>query len=333
MADQDYFSQFAAPSATPRPARPSAQDDPFAEFAEAAAPKAEGTNPWLVGAGALGVGALALAARNPGMLKTGLNGVLQARKASMLSGLALPKSLAGAGGAAMYGSIERGSLAPLREMFSRQTLDDAVTAFKRGPNQATAGPATGMSKWNLPGRLMGAGDEAAQNALQRAGYSAEDAAREMLQAPIPDSVGKRLDNPVADFLIPFRKTPLNSLLEGMNTFGALGKNGTAGQRAALGTSMATGAASGALAEDPKTIGITTAASGRYGLPHAMAAGAARYLTSGSKRKGIDVIDAVSDFGSSGRGVIGAFDSPQSAIGMKPAAIPALQYLRELLGMK
>ena len=335
MAEQDYFSQFSAAPVSARPApvaRPAAQEDPFAEFAVAPTPAAQpksGVDPWLVGAGALGAGALALAAHNPAVAKAAGSGLMNLRKTSMLSGLAPLKSFLGNVGGSVYGSIERGSIAPLREMLSPATAREAVEVFKRGPNEAIAGPATGLSKLNLPGRIMGALDEAGQNALQRAGYSPQDAAREMLQAPVPESVGRAFDNPVMDFLVPFRKTPLNALVEGAATF----KPGTTGQKVALGTALGTGAATGATAEDPKTIGIGAAASGRYGLPFAVGAGAARALTGGNQKQAIDVIDAVSDFGGMGRGVVSAAKDPSTILAVKPAAFSALQYLRSLLGIE
>ncbi len=335
MADQDPFAQFRAnaPEATAAPA----QDD-FAEFRASPLPSTvtsgeDNVNPWLVGAGAIGAGALALAAKKFGL--GGLASAAQAaRKTSMLSGLAPLKSFLGNVGGAAYGSIERGSLAPIREMLSPETLKEAVQVFKQGPNEAIAGPAAGLSKWNIPGRVMGAFDEAGQNALQRAGYSPSESAREMLQAPLPRDLAKAFENPVADFLVPFRKTPYNALKEGFGTFNA----DTLGKKAALGTSLATGALAGQ-AEDPKTIGITTAASGRYGLPHAMAAGASRAFFGGNKKQAQDVIDAASDFGGAGRGVLsiaGAKDVPEAlgkVLAVKPAAIPALDYLRSVLGMK
>jgi hypothetical protein len=253
---------------------------------------------------------------------------MDARRISLLSGLAPVKSLLGNVGGAAMGSIERGSLDPLKQMLSPATAREAVAVFKRGHNPLTAGPASGVSKYNLPARFMGAMDEAGQNALQRAGYTSDDAAREMLQAPLPREVGKAFDNPVADYLVPFRKTPLNALLEGVKVLGPK----TKGQAAALGTSLATGAASGYVSEDPKTVALTTAAHGRYGLPHAMAAGAAYALKSGSNKKGTEIIDAVADFGGMGQGVVGPVVDPTRVI-PKPALFNAVKYLKSLFGIE
>ncbi len=333
MADQKvYLDENGEPIGAPAPATaaPSGKvylddnGDPVGGVAES------GINPLLAGAGVVGAGALALALK-----KYGLGGVANAataaRKTSMLSGLAPLKSLLGNIGGAAYGSIERGSLAPIREMLSPETLKEAVQVFKQGPNEAIAGPAAGLSKWNIPGRVMGAFDEAGQNALQRAGYSPSESAREMLQAPLPRDLATAFENPVADFLVPFRKTPYNALKEGFGTFNA----DTLGKKAALGTSLATGAIAGQ-AEDPKTIGITTAASGRYGLPHAMAAGASRAFFGGNKKQAKDVIDAASDFGGAGTGVVQLATKPVETLGRtvtSPAAFSALEYLKSVLGMK
>jgi hypothetical protein len=306
-----------------------------APIAETAAPPTEdsGINPWLVGGGlAAGAAALALT-RNPGLAGKIGRGALDLRKMSMLSGLAPLKSALGNVGSSVYGSIERGSLEPLKEMFSPKTLEDAVATFKAGPSYTGSGPASGLSKWNLPGRVMGSMDTAAQNALVRAGYTPEEAGVAMLQGKLPPGLTKPLSNPVMEYLIPFRRTPFNQLLEGGKAIGQ-GLTGTTGQKAALATAVGTGAATGALAEDPKSIALGTAFSGRYGLPFALAAGAGRMLSSGSKAKGAEAIQGmspVSDY-SLAEGVLDPISDPARSLGLKPAAVPAFDYIRKLLGM-
>lgn len=297
----------------------------------------------LVGAGALGLGTYALT-RNPGAVRAavskGADLFNDVRRVAMLSGMAIPKSVLGNVGSSVYGSIERGSLAPLKEMFSKETAKDAWQTFKAGPSYEAAGPAdlgTGLSKIPIvkymhPGRVMGAVDTASQNALQRAGYTSKEAATEMLQAELPKKLSDSLKGPVGDYLVPFRRTPFNQLMEG---FGAMRPQNltTTGQKVALGTSLASGAATGAMAEDPKTIALGTAFSGRRGVPFALAAGISRALTSGSKNKGLDVIQGispVSDY-SLGEGAVGPVMDP-SRLMPKPAAISAYAYLRNMLGM-
>lgn len=294
-----------------------------------------GVAPYLAGGAALAAGAAALAMKNPQLLKTAGQGLMDLRRMSMLSGLAPLKSFLGNVGGSVYSSIERGSLEPLREMLSPTTARDALAAFKAGPNYAAAGPATGITKFNLPGRVMGALDTAAQNALVRAGLTPEEAAKEMLQAPLGKSAMTEslVKNPVAEYLVPFRRTPFNQLSEGLASFKPENLQ-TTGQRAALATALGTGALAGYEAEDPKTIALGTAASGRRGLPFAMAAGATRALSTGSKRKGADVIQGmspVSDY-SLAEGAIGPVMDPTQVL-PKPAALSAYDYLKKLFGIE
>lgn len=316
-----------------------ATDDEILQLSQEsdAAPADTGVSTGLLagGAAALAAGAGALALRNPALLKTAANGFMDLRRMSMLSGLAPIKSLLGNVGSSVYSSIERGSLAPLREMLSPETVKDAVASFKAGPSYASAGPSTGITKFNIPGRIMGATDTAAQNALVRAGLLPKDAAREMLQSPLGKSplTDSLVNNPVADYLVPFRRTPFNQLSEGLASFKPENLAST-GQKAALATALGTGAVTGATVDDPKTIALGTAASGRRGLPFALAAGASRALTTGSKRKGADVIQGmspVSDY-SLAEGAIGPVMDPTQLI-PKPAAISAYQYIKKLLGME
>jgi len=298
-----------------------------------------GVSPWLVGAGAVGAGALGLALHNPGMAKTAVQGLNELRRALMLSGLALPKSTAGAVGGAALSSIERGSMAPLKEMLSMQTLRDAKTAFQEGTPYATeayGGSTDVLPKiFHLPGRLLGAGDTAAQKAFVRAGLTEEEAAKEMLQAPLGNGplMSSLKDNPVADYLLPFRRTPINQFTEGFNAMKP-SNLATRGQQAALGAAIGAGTLTGAEAEDPKTIALGTAMAGRRGLPFAAAAGVGRYLSSGSKREGAAAMQGLSPVSeySLSEGVIGPFQNPLNVI-PKPAAIGAVDYLGKLIGAK
>lgn len=288
------------------------------------------TIPAILGTAALAGGAYLM--HKPAMAGKIADTAMDVRDVSMLSGLAPLKSLLGNIGGSVYESIERGSLAPVREVLSSQTVKDAYQAFKRGPNYANAGPSSQVAKWNLPGRFMGALDEASQGALRRAGMSTEEAQRAMLQSPLTvTSKGGTLDDlglnsRAGRYFVPFRRTPINQIGEGFKTFNA----NTLGKKAALATSIGSGAVSGTEFDDPKTIALGTAASGRYGVPYAMAAGVARYLSTGSQDKGQQVlsgISPVSDY-SIQQGVLGPFAGtvPQ------PAAIGAYKYLRGVLGM-
>lgn len=293
-------------------------------------------DPRLVGVGGLaGVAALTALLKNPQAAGRVLQGVQDLRMTSMLSGLAAPKSILGNLGAGVYSSIERGSLAPLKEMLSLRTLKDAGTAFKEGaqipPN------ATPLAKLNVFGRTMGAFDTAGKNALVRSGLTEEEAARKMLQAPLPAQITKQMANPVAQYLVPFQKIPFNQLFEGLGSFNALKPGGGAsvGEKVALATSLGTGAATGYLAEDPKTVALGTAFSGQRGLPFAAAASLGRLAQTGNPRKAADVIQGmspVSDYSLS-QGVIGGpLVNPLNVI-PKPAAFSAYEYLKKMFGVE
>lgn len=299
---------------------------------------AESSSSWMGPAAATAAlaGAGALAIRNPAAVGKIARGVQDLRIASMLSGLAVPKSVLGNLGAVTAASIERGSMAPLRELVSTQTASDVLQALKSGTQSGNLGPpATALAKYNPFGRLMGAFDEATQKALVRGGLTPEEAAREVLQAPLPHRLQQALENPVAQYLIPFRRTPFNQLMEGMKTFEALAPGASTGQRAALGTALAGGFTTGAAAEDPKTIALATAAGGRYGLPVASAAMLGRYFRTGNKRAAAEAgqgLSPVSDY-SLQEGVLGPVTTPLSKIVPRPAAVPAMEYIRSFFGVR
>jgi hypothetical protein len=321
-------------------------------------PTAEGDDasswglPAAVTAGAVGAGALAM--RNPQaavkLAKTAARHVNDVRIGSMLSGLALPKSMLGNLGAATYAGIERGSLAPLKSLLSMQTVRDAAKSFKAGSGSANLGaPATAIARYNPITRAMGALDDATQAALVRSGvmHDADEvqgmlakgvplptamrtsasraAARETLQAPLDPGMQKAMSGPVAQYMVPFRRTPFNQFTEGLQTLNPE----TKGQVAALATSLTTGGATGYTADDPKTIALGAAASGRYGLPFTMSAAVGRYLKTGNMRKAADAMQGVSPV--SDYSLQGAVLEPMKVI-PKPAAVGAYDYVKKLLGM-
>lgn len=236
--------------------------------------------------GALLAGAAALATRNPGALsklfKTG-NAV---RQQLMLSGLAVPKSALGNTGALVNTAIERRSMQPLKELFSGRVLRDSVRNYRAG--------ATGSNVHNTgvtlpgpnPGKVMGAMDEATQAALQRSGLTPEEAATEVLQAPLGQNFGKMgdaLEGPVMEHIIPFRRTPFNQFFEGAKTLtpGHAHKGVTAGY-------LGAGAVHGVATADeryPTSIPLATALAAKYGMPYALAAVAARKLLGGAEEGG------------------------------------------------
>jgi hypothetical protein len=249
-----------------------------------------------------------------------------ARQQLMLSGLALPKSVMGNAGAAVTASLERGSMAPIKEMFSLQTVKDAAAAYKRNAGALGAGTNSprGVTIPGIPtpGRMMGAADEAAQMALKRGGLSDADAAREVLQAPLPPQLAEALDSPVAQFVHPFRRTPFNQFLEGLRTMKPenMRKN-----KAATAAYLGTGAVHGAATADddsPVSIPVAMAGSGRYAYPYGAAAIIARALAEG-KVSGSGIASGmlpVSEYG-----VEQSLTDPLQPF-KKPAALTALERL-------
>lgn len=295
-----------------------------------------GTAGAAVGGTALLGGAAALAAKAKnapgllGMLGKGANVVNAARQQLMLSGFALPKSVLGNVGAAVEAGIENRSMAPLKALLSRQTVKDAVRSYKTHSG-AMNNPA-GVGQVNLPGpmpgRIMGALDEATQGALVRSGTkTASEAQNATLQSPLGENFGKMgeaLEGPVARYMHPFRRTPFNQFIEGHKKIANAWKGGPNANRAAMGIYAGTGAVHGAATSDdnlPMSIPMATAASARYGVPYAYAAILGRTLA-GGKGDGGAASQAipVSEYGVSQ----GLTDPLKS---FEPAALRALKKLR------
>lgn len=238
----------------------------------------------LVGGGLLAAGA---ALHNPsgalGLLKRVGSIANEARYTSMLSGLAPLKSMLGNIGAPLIEAAESGNTDAMEAFASKQTMKDWWAAMK-DPTIATgqgiqpAGSGPNSSLLSLPGRIMGAGDWATRQALQRGGLSANEAARSTLQLPLNQSYGKMaqaLDSPAAELLIPFRRTPFNQFYEGLRTLQPQWPH-----KAVTAGAVAAGAASGALTKDesyPTFPALVTSLMGRYGLPAALGAAMARFM--------------------------------------------------------
>jgi len=249
-----------------------------------------------------------------------------ARKQAMLSGLALPKSLLGNVGASVSASLERGSTAPLKEMFSGQTVKDAIAAYKQNAGPVGAGniPRGVSLPGPMPGRIMGAFDDSAQKALQRGGLTAQEAEREVLQAPLPPQLAEALDSPLAQYAHPFRRTPFNQFLEGLKTL-----PGTKHSRIFPKTTAAyagTGAVHGAATADddaPVSVPIAMAATGKYGYTYGLAALLARAMSGGKNQGASDIASSmlpVSEYG-----ITQSVTDPLKPF-TKPAALSALERL-------
>lgn len=244
----------------------------------------------------------ALLARKPQLAKTVLGKAVRAgnvgRQQIMLSGMALPKSILGGVGAIGERAIETKSLDPIRQLLAPQTLQDIKTAWKTGQQVGPAGTHT-ASKWAVPGRAIGAVDTAMQGALQRSGAGLKEAESALLQAPLPPQF-KALENPVAQYVHPFRRTPFNQWFEGYGKFQKAYEGDKAAQRG-LALYGAAGAAHGAATADeryPVSVPFGVAASARYGVPYGLAALVGRKYLGGSKTGGgiADQINPVGAYG-------------------------------------
>ncbi|MES2958116.1 MAG: hypothetical protein V4792_08005 [Pseudomonadota bacterium] len=197
------------------------------------------------------------------------------RVTGMLSGTALPKSIAGNTGAMLTAAAERGSMAPIKEALRLPTnARNAVQAFRSGANPSHT---SGMGKINLPGRLIGALDEASTQALQRAGLSLDEAQRLLLTRPNPLGHGrfqKQLESPLGRFIMPFQRTPFNFGIEGMTSLNDLLPGSTAPLRNKALTvgAIGGGAAAGTQTDNPLALAILAAFAGPRGLPLALGAG-------------------------------------------------------------
>lgn len=276
----------------PRPTATTTAAEPESEFPLGAA---------LAGGAVLG--GAALLARNPkapAAVRKGLEYANALRQQSFLSGLAPLKSILGNVGAAVAHSAETRSMAPIREVLSMRTLKDALpegaTVGEKLKNAFVTGKAASAadaSKWgspggvNLPGvlggpgRVMSALDDSTRAALVRAGMTPTEAAESVFQTPLGHNFGPFgkvfEDNPVADYLFPFRRTPLNQFAEGLKVMG------TKRDPAVLGAYSAAGAAHGAATKDekyPLTVPLAIAGAAKYGLPYGVAAIAGRLLAGG-----------------------------------------------------
>lgn len=198
-----------------------------------------------------------------------------ARVTGMLSGAAPLKSMAGNAGSFLTAAAERGDLAPIKEAFRIPTnARNALKGWKEGANPSGTG---GMGAINIPGRLMGAMDEASTQALQRAGLTLEEAQRLLLTKPNPlgDEAGKVMNTPLGRALVPFQRTPFNSFFEGVKSINELlpGSGASNTRRALTLGAGAAGAAAGSETDHPLLLALLAALAGPRAIPFALGAGA------------------------------------------------------------
>lgn len=214
-------------------------------------------------------------------------------------------------GSAFFGALEAGlkgdprGWAALRELNPGTFIKDFKGAWveaqqlisKSGERilSRAEGPAMSSSRsigetvLSTPGTLMTAGDVVARNALERAGFTAEEARRITLTSEPELQFPKDLANlgkrsPLMQMLFPFRRTPANILEQGSMRLPGIGSlvqrsravpDSLKNQMVQQGLGLGVGTASAALGAnvDPETAKVVrrfvTNAGGQYSLPAAL----------------------------------------------------------------
>jgi hypothetical protein len=186
------------------------------------------------------------------------------RMTSMLSGLALPKSVAGNLGAHLAAALEGRTLKPLKVLTNIKAIRrDLKSGWQAGANPALT---QGFNKANLPGRAMGAGDFAGIESLKRAGLSEKEAKELMLTGANQISSWWPLETRLGKLLVPFRTTPFNQFAQGITRWK---KHPEVAAAAAI-----LGAMSGAKVDDMESISLMSAFAGPYAIPFLVGAWAA-----------------------------------------------------------
>jgi hypothetical protein len=267
-----------------------------------------------------------LFARRPDLAKRAIDIGLAARYPLLLSGFAVPKSIAGDIGAAINVSAKQRSLNPLRQLFSRETLRDVKQAFRepltRGTHelseiasrQADDPIIQRIMQANLPGRVMGAFDIGTRRALQRVGLTPEQAATEVLQNPIPAEYAKALSGRVGRFGVPFQRTGFNVVFGGLDEM----QKNPAIAAAAAGAGFGTGE----VTDDPIKASLMTPLAGRNALSFALGTIASR-VRQGGQRAGEQAAFGLSPIGD--ETFVGPIARPLRSF-ERPAYLSVLKFL-------
>jgi hypothetical protein len=244
-------------------------------------------NPLVGGAlGALG----GVVASNPAATLKRFN---ELRAIGMLSGGALPKSVLGNIGAHLNAAGEMGSIAPIKEMLRLpENAKVAGRAFmaqtKPGGSMTSGAQVEGLGKLNLPGRIMGALDDASAQSLERAGVPTDRARQLQLMEQNPAGAGgaalqRSFDTRLGRFLVPFQRVPLNQWAQGVEALDGMlprGNRPPSVHTSARGRLATTAAIGGGLVagDDEKPnllkLSLLAALAGSRGMPFAAGAGAA-----------------------------------------------------------
>ena len=221
----------------------------------------------------------------------------QARMTSMLSGLAVHKSLAGNIGSHLIATLEHRTLEPLKVLTNVKAIaSDLKTGWVHNTNPAMT---AGIGKFNLPGRVMGAADYAATESLVRAGISRADAREIMLTNANAIAKWPPFKGRAGQFFIPFKTIPFNQLGQALTRWKKYPGVYTA--------AVVLGALSGAKVQDKEKLAILSAFAGPYAVP--FLAGAA---ISGGARN-LEGISPIPEWG-----LVKTLTKPQAAFTDSPA---------------
>lgn len=189
----------------------------------------------------------------------------QVRMTSMLSGLALDKSLIGNVGSHFIAALEHRTLAPFKVLTNvRAIARDLKTGWQHNVNPALTG---GVGKFNVFGRAMGAGDYAATESLVRAGISRADAREILLTNPNAISKWPPFKSRAGQFFVPFRTIPFNQFGQFLTRWKRYPE--------VYAGAVILGAISGAKVEDKEKLALMSAFTGPYAIPFLIGAGLTR----------------------------------------------------------
>lgn len=253
-----------------------------------------------------------------GMMTELPKALLQARSASMLSGMALPMSIAGNVGAPVTAALESGSMKPIQELLRLPTnARNVIEAFKTGSNPSEMAQ-YGAKKMglNLPGRAIGAFDTATQQLLQRAGVAPEEAKRLLLQGPNKIAEGLHDVDPHG-IVFPFQKTPSNFFTEGVKS---VTKPGSLKKAAITGAVTGAGYETGKHTDNKTALKTGAAMSGVRGIPFLIGAGIGAGQRGGSTaaRKAMGSFSPIQDMGITSMVANPSIEGVKQATGLKPA---------------
>jgi hypothetical protein len=211
--------------------------------------------------------------------------VQNARYAGMLSGFAVPKSVAGNIGAVLARAAETGRAAPIRSFLSPRTVRNYFTELRNPTIAQHTMEQRGAP--NLFGRILGAGDVATHNALVRAGASPDEAQRLLLRTPtgklgFTGTIGELLQSRGGKFVLPFQTTPIGQAVWGFGSLAGKGApRGVSPRRVqALAALAATAGAGHTTIRDeatPLEVALTAPFFSAYSVPYLLGSAAGKII--------------------------------------------------------